>query len=107
MPKDKFIKTVLVLILILLCLNLLKSNLASPLLYIKAQAKPGDEGIQIINLTEARGITCSDNGKFVYVIGQFDDTDENALNRECILRSDDWGNPGSWKMVAKQKIKSF
>ena len=107
MPKDKFIKTVLVFILILLCLNLLKSNLASPLLYIEAHAKPGDEGIQIINLTDARDIACSADGKFVYVTGQFDDTEENALNRECILRSDDWGSPGSWQMVAKQKMKHF
>lgn len=107
MPKDKFIRTVLVVILILLCLNLLKANLASPLFYIEAQARLGDEGIQIINLTEAKGIACSADGKFVYVIGQFDDTEENAMNRECILSSDDWGNSGSWQMVAKQKMKHF
>jgi len=107
MPKDKFIKTVLVLILILLCLNLLKGNPASPLLYIEAQAKPGDAEVQIVDLSEISGIACSADGKFVYVTGQFNDTEENFSDRECILRSDNYGKPGSWQMVAKQNIKPF
>ena len=105
MPKDKFIKTVLVLILILLCLNLLKGNLASPLFYIKAQAEvERDFDAQTINLHEMAGITCSSDGKYVYVLGEFFDAWEERENRKCIFRSENFGNPGSWKMVAKEKI---
>jgi len=107
MPKDKFIKTVLVLILILLCLNLLKGNFASPLFYIEAQAKLGDNELQMIDLSHISGIICSADGQIVYVTGYFDDKKEGMLNRECIFRSRAFGNPGSWKMVAKQKIKNF
>ncbi|MBN1694517.1 hypothetical protein JW879_03840 [candidate division WOR-3 bacterium] len=104
MPKDKFIKTVLVLILILLCLNLLKGNLASPLLYIEAKAKPeSDEGIQLVDISEISGIACSADGKFVYVAGEFYDREEKAHNMECIVRSDNFGKSGSWQIVAKEK----
>ncbi len=107
LPKGKFIKTVLVLIVILLCLNLLKVNPASPLMHIEAQAKTGDDEVQIVNLSEISGIACSADGKFVYVTGQFYDTEEKISDRECILRSDNFGKPGSWQMVAKQNIKLF
>lgn len=105
MPKDKVIRTVLVLILILLCLNLLKSNLASPLFYIEAQAEiERDLDAQIINLNEMTGITCSNDGKYVYVLGEFFDAWEEKENRKCIFRSENFGIPGSWKMMAKEKI---
>ena len=107
MLKEKFIKIILVFILILLGLNLLKGNLASPLMYIEAQANPGDEGVQIIDLSEISGITCSADGKFVYVTGKFYDKEERASDTECILRSDNFGKPGNWHMVAKQKIRDF
>lgn len=103
MLKDKFIKIILVLILILLCLNLLKGNAASPLLYIEAQAKLGDEGIQIVDLSETTGIACSADGKFVYVTGEFYDREEEAHDMECIVRSDDFGKAGSWQIVAKER----
>ena len=105
MLKDKFIKTVLVLILILLCLNLLKSNLVSPLFYIEAQARIGSErDAQIINLHEMTGITCSGDGQYVYVLGEFFDAGAERVNRKCIFSSENFGRPGSWKMVAKEKI---
>jgi hypothetical protein len=107
MPKDKFIKTVLVLIVVLLCLNLLKVNLASPLLHIEAQANPGDSEVQAVDLSEISGIACSADGKFVYVTGKFYDKEERASDIECILRSDNFGKPGSWQMVAKQNLKHF
>lgn len=82
-------------------------NLASPLLYIEAQAKSKGTEIQIVDLSEISGIACSADGKFVYVTGQFNDTDENFSDRECILRSDNYGKPESWQMMAKQNIKPF
>ena len=93
MLKDKFIKTTLVFILILLGLNLLKGNLASPLLHIEAQAKLGSGEVQIVDLSEISGIACSADGKFVYVTGQFYDTEEKISEIECILRSDNFGKP--------------
>jgi hypothetical protein len=104
MLKSKFIKTILVLILILLCLNLLKGSLASPLLYIEAQAESeSEEGIQLVDISEISGIACSADGKFVYVTGEFYDREEKAHNMECIVRSDNFGKPGSWQIVAKEK----
>ena len=104
MLKDKFIKIILVLILILLCLNLLKGSVGSPLLYIEAQAKLGDDEVQIIDLSEISGIACSADGKFVYVAGEFFDAEEEKTDRKCILSSENFGRPGSWKTVAKEKI---
>lgn len=103
MLRDKFVKTILVLILILLCLNLLKGNVSSPLLYIEAQAALGDEGIQIVDLSETSGIACSADGKFVYVAGEFYDREEKAHNMECIMRSDNFGKAGSWEIAAKER----
>ncbi len=104
MLKGRFIKIILVFILILLCLNLLKGNLASPLLYLEAQAKPeSDEGIQLFDISEISGIACSADGKFVYVAGEFYDREEKAHDMECIVRSDNFGKPGSWQIVAKEK----
>ncbi len=107
MLRDKFIKAALILIVILLCLNLLKGNFASPILYIEAQAKLGENEPQIVDLSNISGITCSADGQIVYVTGYFDDKEEGISNRECIFRSRACGNPGSWRMVAKQKIKNF
>jgi hypothetical protein len=104
MLKGKFIKIILVFILILLCLNLLKGNLVSPLLYIEAQAKSeSDEGIQLFDISEISGVACSADGKFVYVTGQFYDREEKAHDMVCIARSDNFGKPGSWQIVAKEK----
>jgi len=107
MLRDKFIKAALILIVLLLCLNLLKGNFTSPLLYIEAQAKLGDNELQMIDLSHISGIICSADGQIVYVTGYFDDKKEGMLNRECILRSRAYGNPGSWQIVAKQKINNF
>jgi len=107
MLKDKLIKTILVFILILLGLNLLKENFVSPLLHIEAQAKLGGDEPQIVDLSNTSGITCSADGKFVYVTGQFFDRVEKISDIECVLRSDNFGKPGSWQIVAKQKINNF
>jgi len=107
MLKDKTTKTILVFILILLGLNLLRGNFDSPLLHIEAQAKLGGDEPQIIDLSNTSGITCSADGKFVYVTGQFFDRVEKISDIECILRSDNFGKPGSWQMVAKQKVRDF
>lgn len=107
MLKDKFTKILLVLILIALCSNLLKRNVASSLLHIEAQAKLGDTETQVVDLSSISGITCSADGKYIYVTGNFDDKEEGISNRECIFRSKNWGAPGSWEMVAKQTIKNF
>jgi hypothetical protein len=107
MLKDRSIKIILVFILILLGLNSFKTNPVFPLLHIEAQARPGDEGVQIVDLSEISGIACSADGKFVYVTGQFYDREERASDIECILRSDNFGKPGSWQMVAKQKMRDF
>ncbi len=104
MLKDRFIKIVLVLITILLCLNLFKNNIASPLLYIEAKAMLGDDEAQIVDLSEILDIACSADGKYVYVVGEFFDTKEEKTDRKCILSSNNFGRPGSWKMVAKEKI---
>jgi hypothetical protein len=107
MRADKSIKIILVLILILLGLNLLNGHPASQLFYIEAQAKLGDTETQVIDLSNISGITCSADGKYIYVIGHFDDKEEGISNRKCIFRSKNWGAPGSWEMVAKQTIKNF
>jgi len=104
MLKDKFIKIVLILIVILLCLNLLKPKLASPFVYIEAQARSTDYEPQIIDLSNISGIACSADGKCVYVAGEFFDAEEEKTDRKCILSSENFGRPGSWKMVAKEKI---
>jgi Ran GTPase-activating protein (RanGAP) involved in mRNA processing and transport len=104
MLKDKFIKALLVLIAVLLCLNLLKTNLTSSLLYIEAQAKLEDYEPQTVDLSHISGIACSGSGECVYVAGEFFDTKEEKANRKCIFSSENFGRPGSWKMVAKEKI---
>lgn len=107
MLKDKFNKIILILILVFLGLNFIKGNSASPLLNIEAQAQTIEEEPQIIDLFNASGITCSADGKYVYTTGEFYDQEEKISNRECIIKSDNFGKPGSWKMVAKQKMKGF
>jgi hypothetical protein len=107
MLKEKFTKAILVFILILLGLNLIKGNFVSPLLNVKAQARTKDAEPQIINLLNASGIACSADGKYVYITGQFFDREEKISDRECILRSDNFGKSGSWQIVAKEKIKTF
>ncbi len=104
MLKGKFIKIILVFILIILGLNLLTSNFASPLLNVEAQARTRDDEPQIIDLSNTSGIACSADGKFVYVTGQFYDREERISDMECILRSDNFGKPESWQIVAKQKL---
>jgi len=107
MLKDKTTKTILVFILILLGLNLLRGNFDSPLLYIEAQAKLGGDEPQTVDLSNTSGITCNADGKFVYITGQFFDREERIFDIECVLRSDNFRKPGSWQIVAKQKIRDF
>ncbi|MCK4525909.1 hypothetical protein KAW18_00955 [candidate division WOR-3 bacterium] len=107
MIKEKFIKIILVLILILLGLNLVKDKLSLPLFYVEAQAETKVDESQTIALSKASGIACSADGKFVYVIGEYYDKKEQISNRECIYRSDNFGKPGSWQLVAKQNVEDF
>jgi len=107
MLKDKFNRVILVFILILLGLNLIKGNFDYSLLNVEAQARTKNEEPQIIDLLSATGIVCSADGKYVYIIGQFFDREEKISNRECVIRSDNFGEPGSWQMIAKQKVKHF
>jgi hypothetical protein len=107
MLKEKLVKITLVFILILLGLNLIKVNFVSTLLNVEAQAKIKDDEPQIIDLLNASGIACSADGKYVYITGQFFDEEEKISDRECILRSDNFGESGSWQIVAKENIKAF
>jgi len=107
MIKEKSIKIILVLILVLLSLNLFKDKLSFPLFYVEAKAETKTGEAQTIALSNVSGVACSADGKFVYVIGEYYDKEEQISNREGIYRSDNFGKPGSWQLVAKQNVEKF
>ena len=86
--KDRFIKTMIVVVAILLLLNLFHRSIIS-ISATEANAKSS----QVI---EFRGngvsITCSEDGKNVY-----------AASSSGIIRSRDFGKAGSWERVVENK----
>ena len=88
MIKDRFSKAMLVIIAVLLLLNLFGPQIAS---VIAPGAQAQYKAIQQQKITfrgNGIGITCSDDGKYVYAAGS-----------GSIFRSTDYGKPGSWEPV--------
>ncbi len=88
MLKDRFVRFMLVIIALLLCLNLLNVKLGK-VIFPKAMA---DNGVQEINFGSRQGssIACSSDGKYVF-----------ATDASSIFRSTDYGKKGTWEEVAR------
>jgi len=89
MNEYKFIKVVLIIIVILLFLNFTKEFFFKTDI-VKANTQLESQKIDFGGDNNVVSITCSSDGKYVYAV------DEND-----IFRSRNFGKPGSWEQVAK------
>jgi hypothetical protein len=84
MKTDKFVKTMLIIIAVLLFVNIFKpqiQNILAPEALAQQPLNFAGTSISII---------CSDNGKYVY-----------ATDGGSIFRSDDYGEEGTWVEVVE------
>ena len=84
MKKDKYVKVMLIITGLLLLLNLFSGKISS---FIATEAN----AVSPQKLTfrgNGVSVTCSNDGKYVYAAGS-----------GMVLRSDDYGAPGSWEEV--------
>lgn len=98
MMKDKFFKTMLVIIAALLLLNLFGQQISS---FLAPETMAQNKGqnpqplVDTVYKTQAFSIACSDDGRHVYALCGFSD------NQTRIYRSSDYGKSGSWELVAR------
>ena len=96
--KDKFFKTMLVIIAALLLLNLFGQEISSFLAPETMAQNKGQKPQALVNSdysVQAFSIACSDDGKSVYALCGFSHTQTR------IYRSNAYGEAGSWELVAR------